>query len=199
MGRACIQAVFLICAGLASVAGAASATETRPPVPVGKTWQPVPHRAERNAEAKPAKPVSAAAEKRRGAARAQGKDKPRLAAKAAKQKAPHAASAKRHPVAAAAVPEQPPRTTAAGRAKELERRLDILMPGTKLGAAIEDRENPSWRRARPGHPAGESNALSVPLDDAGKAGFLARGYHAQPDVQNPHGNTGATFGLRTRF
>lgn len=199
MGRACLQAIFLACAGLASAGGVAAAAEARPPLPAGAASRSVPYRADLYAEATPAKPVGATAEKRRAAARPQSKEKPRLAAKAAKQKAAHAASAKRHPVAAAAVPEQPPRATAAGRAKELERRLDILMPGTKLGAAIEDRENPSWRRARRGDPAGEHNALAVPLDDAGKAGLLARGYHAQPDVQNPHGNTGATFGLRTRF
>ncbi|MBL8661872.1 MAG: hypothetical protein JNM29_03560 [Candidatus Odyssella sp.] len=127
------------------------------------------------------------------------KDKARAAAPAPKPKAPQAAPEKRRPVAAAAAPAQPPQATAAARAKELERRLDLLLPGTKLGAAIEDRENPSWRRARAGVPSGENNGLSLPFDEAGKAGFLARGYHAQPDVQNPHGNTGATFGLRQRF
>ncbi|MFO0990044.1 MAG: hypothetical protein U1F37_22265 [Alphaproteobacteria bacterium] len=141
-----------------------------------------------------------ATEKRRTAVKPQSKDKGRAAAAASKQKVPpHAAPAKRNPVAAAAPPAQAPRATAAARAKELERRLDILMPGTKLGETIEDRENPSWRRARPGRPAGESNGLSLPFDESGKSGFLARGYHAQPDPQNAHGSTGATFGLRTRF
>ncbi len=106
---------------------------------------------------------------------------------------------RRHPIPAAAIAEPAPAGSAAARAKELERRLDALMPGTKLNTALADRDNPPWRRPRPGSPAGEHNSLSVPFDEAGQSGFLARGYHARPDVQNPHGNTGATFGLRTRF
>ena len=64
---------------------------------------------------------------------------------------------------------------------------------------MADPENPSWRRPRPGRPAGESNTFSLPLDEQGRSGFIARGYNVLPDVQNQHGNTGATFGLRTKF
>lgn len=208
MGRACLHAVIAICAGLAFGAAPANAKQARPLLPPGGIWQSIPYQSERDAESASAKVEIANAEKRRRAdkpraAKPPGHEKARTAAKAAKPTpktiAQHAVHPKRHPVAAAAVPEQAPRTTAAARTKELERRLDILMPGTKLGASIEDRDNPSWRQARPGRPAGERNSFSVPLDEQGQAGFLARGYHAQPDVQNPHGNTGATFGLRQRF
>lgn len=209
MGRACLPAIVVLCAGLAFGAAPSDAKQARPLLPPGGVWQSVPYQAERDAESKPAKAERADAEKRRNpdkaraAAKPRAKEKARAAAKAAKpppkSTAQRAAQPKRHPVAAAAVPEQASRTTAAARAKELERRLDILMPGTKLGEAIEDRDNPAWRRARPGRPAGESNSFSVPFDEKGQAGFLARGYHAQPDVQNPHGNTGATFGLRQKF
>lgn len=208
MGRACLHAIVAICAGLAFGAASVSAKPTRPLLPPGGIWQSIPYQPEHDAESTSAKVEIASAEKRRRldkprAAKPQGNEKARAAVKAAKASpkaiAQRAAQPKRHPVAAAAVPEQAPRTTAAARTKELERRLDILMPGTKLGASIEDRDNPSWRQARPGRPAGERNSLSVPLDEQGQAGFLARGYHAQPDVQNPHGNTGATFGLRQRF
>jgi hypothetical protein len=183
------------CAGLALGAGAANAKQAQPLLPTGGVWQSIPYQAERGSETRPAKRDLETAEKPRAAV------KTRAAARATQPnaRAERAAPPKRQPVAAAAVPEQAPAATAAARAKELERRLDVLMPGTKLGAAIEDPYNPSWRRARPGRPAGESNSLSVPLDEKGQAGFVARGYHAQPDIQNPQGNTGATFGLRTRF
>lgn len=193
MGRACLSAAILISAGLAFGAGTADANEARPPqqaVGVGPS-------AARDTATKSEKLAGAAAERRRTVVKPKSKDKARAAAPAPKARQP--APEKRRPVAAAAAPAQPPQATAAARAKELERRLDLLLPGTKLGAAIEDRENPSWRRARAGVPSGENNGLSLPFDEAGKAGFLARGYHAQPDVQNPHGNTGATFGLRQRF
>ena len=208
MGRACLHAIVAICAGLAFGAAPASAKQARPLLPPGGIWQSIPYQAERDAESTSAKIDAANAEKLRRphkprAAKPQSSEKARAAAKVAKPSpkaiAQRAAPPKRHPVAAAAVPEQAPRATAAARTKELERRLGILMPGTKLGASIEDRDNPSWRQARPGRPAGERNSLSVPLDEKGQAGFLARGYHAQPDVQNPHGNTGATFGLRQKF
>jgi hypothetical protein len=199
MGCACLSAVLAVCAGLAIGTVAAKAKEARPLLPTGGVWQSVPYQAVRGAEADPAKRELAAAERARAAAKPQRKEKSRIAANAAKPKTLRAAPPKRRPIAAAAVPEQAPRVTAAARAKELERRLDILMPGTKLGAAIENRDSPPWRRARPGRPAGESNSLSLPFDETGQADFLARGYHAQPDVQNPHGNTGATFGLRTKF
>jgi hypothetical protein len=196
MGRACIPAIVALCAGLASGTAPASANQA-PLLPTGGIWQSIPYQPESDAESRPAKIEIA------DAAKPRGKEKPRAAIKAAKPSpktgVQRTAQPKRHPVAAAAVPEQAPSATAAARTKELERRLDILMPGTKLGAAIEDRDNPSWRRARPGRPTGESNSLSLPFDDKGQAGFLARGYHARPDVQNPHGNTGATFGLRQKF
>ena len=195
MGRACLSAIIAICAGLALGAAPANAKPARLLLPPGGVWQSIPYHAESNAESRPAKAV-ARAKKAQAAIKPRGNDKAR--AKAAAPKARREAR-QRHPVAAAAVPERAPRTTAAARAKELERRLDVLMPGTKLGANIDDPYNPAWRRGRLGRPAGESNSLSLPFDDKGQAGFLARGYHARPDVQNPHGNTGATFGLRQRF
>ena len=194
MGRACLPAVVAVCASLALCAGAAAAPPARALVPTGGIWQSIPHKAEREAPGARAKADIAPAPKLVSA-----NAKARIAAKAAKPAPAPKARPQRHPVAAAAVSEPAPRTTAAARTKELERRLDVLSPGTKLGEAMSDPENPSWRRARPGRPAGERNSLSVPFDEKGQAGFVARGYHAQPDVQNPHGNTGATFGLRTRF
>lgn len=198
-----------VCAGLALGAGATAAKPARPLVPAGGVWQSIPHTPEADgapsASDKPAfrkapKPAASAKPRRIVQdAKAAKAAKAARAAKAAKIAAPRKVQPQRHPVAAAAVAKPPPRDTAAARTKELERRLDVLMPGTKLGAVIEDPHNPSWRRARPGQPAGESNSLSLPFDEKGQAGFLARGYHAQPDVQNPHGNTGATFGLRTKF
>jgi hypothetical protein len=106
---------------------------------------------------------------------------------------------RRHPVAAATVSEQAPSVGPAARARELERRLDILAPGTKLGERMLDPDNPSWRRPRPGRINAESNSLSLPFDEKGASGFIAQGYHVQPDAQNPRGNTGATVGLRTRY
>ena len=193
MGRACLPAIVAVCASLVLCAGAAAANPARTLVPTGGIWQSIPLKADSGVPARSAQANAVPALKPASGANA------RTAAKTAKRAPAPKARPPRHPVAAAAVSEPAPRTSAAARTKELERRLDVLMPGTKLGEAMADPENPSWRRARPGRPAGERNSFSVPLDDKGQSGFLARGYHALPDVQNPHGNTGATFGLRTRF
>jgi hypothetical protein len=197
MGRACFPAVVAACAAL--VAAGAVAKEAQPLLPTGGIWQSIPYSAETSEPSestavpiRPPKPVATTSAPTSGI-------KPRLATKAAAPATAPKPRAPRHPVAAAAVSEEAPHGTAAARTKELERRLDVLMPGTRLGEAMADRENPAWRRARPGRPTGEANSLSVPFDDKGQAGFIARGYHADPDVQNPNGNTGATFGLRTRF
>lgn len=195
MGRACLPAIVAVCAGLAFGAGAADATQARPLLPPpGGLWQSISYPAERDAESKPASALGAAAKPK-------GKDQARIAGAGAAKPNPQPPREvrQRHPVAAAAVPERAPPATAAARARELARRLDVLMPGAKLGENLANPYNPSWRRARPGRPTGESNSLSLPFDDTGKAGFLARGYHVRPDVQNPHGNTGATFGLRQLF
>jgi hypothetical protein len=183
MVRAYLPAVVVFCAGFA----AAAAPPSRPLVPTGGMWQSVPYTADAGERAEPPKT----------AAKAEPNAKPRPEKKAAA--APKPQHPPRHPVAAAAPSENAPPTTAAARTRELERRIDALSPGARLGEPLADPENPSWRRARPGRPAGEHNSLSVPFDEKGQAGFIARGYHAQPDVQNPNGNTGATFGLRTRF
>ncbi len=172
MVRARLAAVFAVCAGLGFGTSAAVADEAM--MPPGGLWQSIPYESERT-------PVRTEI-----ASLPQSKLAPKM-------------RPRRHPVPAAAVPERAPRASAAARAKELDRRLGVLMPGTKLGANIANPYAPAWRRAHPGRPAGEDNSLSLPFDDSGRAGFLARGYHAQPDVQNPHGNTGATFGLRQRF
>lgn len=103
----------------------------------------------------------------------------------------------RRPVAAAAIAAPAPQIRGFASMTELERRLDALMPGTRLGEAIRDAETPAWRRARPGLLGAEHNGLWLSLDD--RAGLFARGYHVQPDAQNPNGNTGATVGVRARF
>jgi hypothetical protein len=174
-------------------AGAAVAKPPRPLLPPGGPWQSIPHTSASGAASETDETAIAPTFAPKPVIKPASSAAPRAA------KPARAARAQRHPVAAAAVSQPSPPATAAARTKELERRLDVLMPGTKLGAAMSDPENPSWRRARPGRPGSEHNTLSVPLDERGQSGFLARGYHAQPDVQNPHGNTGATFGVRTRF
>ncbi|HEY7611110.1 MAG TPA: hypothetical protein VIF14_17920 [Alphaproteobacteria bacterium] len=166
-------------------------------MPTGGMWQSIPYTAD--------------AGERGDAPKAGGKTGPsaeRNTAAAVKAVTPKTATPKtatpkthpaRHPVAAAATSEKAPPVTAAARTRELERRLDALLPGTRLGEPMADPENPSWRRPRPDRAGAENNSLSLPLDEKGLAGLIARGYHVRPDVQNPAGNTGATIGLRTRF
>jgi hypothetical protein len=192
MGLARFPVLVVACAALA--AGGAEAKETQPLLPTGGIWQSIPYSAEPSEPSDPTavptlppKPVATTSAK------------PRLATNAVALATAPKLRAQRHPVAAAAVSEEAPLGTAAARTEELGRRLDVLMPGAKLNETIADRENPAWRRARPGRPSGEPNSLSVPFDEKGQASFIARGYHADPDVQNPNGNTGATFGVRTRF
>lgn len=203
MGRAGIHALVAVLASVIAGAAIAAAEPARPPkralLPPGGIWQSIPYQAESEpSESTPVEslspPMIAASAKPRVAEASRADDKPM----GAKAPAPKARPA-RHPVAAADTAEQAPRSSAAARTKELERRLDVLMPGAKLNETMYDPDNPAWRRARPGRPGGEHNTFSVPFDDKGQSGFVARGYHALPDVQNPHGNTGATFGLRTRF
>ena len=184
MVRACLPALVAVGVGLA--AGGTAAQQTRTLVPTGGMRQSIPYvseRAERGEESNASSSTLRQAEKSAKSTPASGP----------KAKAP------RHPVAAAAPAEEAPRASAAARTKELERRLDVLLPGTRLGEPMADPENPAWRRPLPGRPSGEKNTLSLPIDEKGQSGFVARGYNVQPDVQNPHGNTGATFGLRTRF
>jgi hypothetical protein len=184
-----------MCAGLALAIGAADAKPARPLLPPGGLWQSIPYAPASGAsEREPTDETEVAAPQPPATAA-----KTPIATKTATRAPAPKTHSRRHPVAAAAVSEPAPPATAAARTKELERRLDVLMPGARLGEAVNDPYNPAWRRARPGRAAGEHNTLSVPLDEKGQSGFVARGYHAQPDVQNPHGNTGATFGVRTRF
>lgn len=169
-----------------AASAAAPQAAARRLVPAGGMWQSIPHQPQvalGSERPKAGSAVSRRAEK---------------AAKAAPAAGPKARPP-RHPVAAASVSEEAPRMTAAARTRELSRRLEALSPGTKLGEPMADPENPAWRRPRPGRPGPEGNSLSLPLDEKGQAGFVARGYHVQPDAQNPQGNTGATFGLRTKF
>jgi hypothetical protein len=205
MGRGYVPVVIAICA--ATIAGGAAAAQQRPLLPAGGMWQSIPYEESLDGPKAPSTTTSqkaattgekvgpAKAAKPAAATNPAAVAKPVAAAKpiSAKPKKP------RQPVPAAAVSEPAPNSSAAAKTKELERRIGILSPGTKLGEAMADPENPSWRRPRPGRPAGEANSLSVPFDDKGQSGFIARGYHQQPDVQVPNGNTGATFGLRTRF
>jgi hypothetical protein len=178
------------------IAGTAAAAPKRPLLPAGGIFQSIPYEESLDG----AKGSSSTSQK---TATAETPRPVQKAAKPAAKPAPKPVAAKpkpaRQPVPAAAVSAPAPSTSAAAKTKELERRIEALSPGTRLGAAMADPENPSWRRARPGRPAGESNSLSVPFDDKGQSGFIARGYHQQPDVQAPNGNTGATFGVRTKF
>jgi hypothetical protein len=190
MVRACLPVVVAFCTGLA--AGGAAAQKVRPLVPTGGMWQSIPYASE---SPDPGKESTRGIESKASSAILRQAEKSAKSTPAAGPKA----KAPRHPVAAAAISEEPPPTTAAARTRELERRLDVLLPGTRLGESMNDPQNPSWRRPRPGRPSGENNTLSLPIDEKGQSGFVARGYNVQPDVQNPHGNTGATIGLRTKF
>jgi hypothetical protein len=199
MGRACLPAVVAIVAAL--VTSAAVAQQVRPLLPKGGMWQSIPYEAEESVDgpkgpaAAPKTTASATTSQKITTVTAKPTAKPAKVATAT----PPNAKPQRKPVPAAAISEPPPRASAAASAKELERRIGILSPGAKLNEPMADRDNPSWRRARPGRPAADGQSLTLPFDDKGQAGFHARGYHAEPDVQNTKGNTGATFGLRTRF
>jgi hypothetical protein len=87
----------------------------------------------------------------------------------------------------------------AARARELSRRIAILAPGMTLGHPVFDPENPPWRHKDLGRAGPDGRAFSMPFDDSGRAGFVARGYREEPSWDNPNGNTGATFGVRTKF
>ncbi len=201
MGRACLRAVVVVAAGLAVAAGAgpADAKRVRPLIPTGGMWQSIPYTSEAADRADSATSSTSSATPRAAGEAVAAKVAKSAPAAGAKGAALPKARAPRHPVAAAAPAEEAPRTSAAARAKELDRRIGVLMPGAKLGEPMPDRENPAWRRPRPGRSGAETNSLSLPLDETGKSGFVARGYHTQPDAQNPQGSTGATFGLRTKF
>lgn len=179
---------LLASALIVTAAGAAAAepARVRPLLPPGGMWQGIPHAAAR--EAKP--PATKA--------RSELKRKVAKAAKAAPAAGPKARPP-RHPVAAAAAPAPPAAPGPAARARELSRRIGILAPGATLDAPIFDRDNPPWRRTRPGSAGPDGRALALPLDETGRSGFVARGYRKEPSWNNPTGNTGATFGLRTKF
>lgn len=169
-----------------AASAAAQQSAQRQLVPAGGMWQSIPYEpraADRSQRPKTAGAVSRQAEKASRFEPAAGPP----------------ARRPRHPVAAASVSAAAPRMSAAARTRELSRRLEVLSPGTKLGVPMADPENPAWRRPRPGRAAAEGNSLSLPFDEQGQAAFVARGYHVEPNVQNPQGNTGAAFGLRTRF
>jgi hypothetical protein len=174
---------------LVLVAGASGAAAqhkiARPLLPNGGMWQSIPYSV---ADAKPDTP--------RNAERA---SPARVVAKATMPARLEAQPTARKPVPAAAVPPQPPAETAAARTKELSRRIGILSPGAKLDEPINDPDNPAWRRRAADRPGVEGRDFSVPIDESGKAGFVARGYRQEPTWSNPNGNTGATVSLRQRF
>jgi len=164
----------------ASAAGVAAQQKTAPAArSAGSAWQSIPH-------------MAATAE--RGAVTA------KLKAPAARKSATASpAKARRNPAPAAYVPKRAPVDTAAARTRELSRRLDVLAPGAKLGEPMNDPENPSWRRRVRGQATAESRAFSMPLDDSGRSGFVARAYHGDRSWYNTNSSTGATLGIRTRF
>jgi hypothetical protein len=143
-------------------------------------WQSIPYGEERKESAEPLKP--AASTKRAPTSVVRAAAPPKRA---------------RRPVAAS-TPAEPPRTSAA-QTRELQRRIEALAPGTKLGRPIVDPQNPHWRRPRPGSTGPDGRDLAMPFDDSGRSGFVARGYHTDPNWENPRGTLGATFGLRAKF
>jgi hypothetical protein len=178
MGRS-VRFCFLLVGASALAAAASDArAQSRGLVPMGGMWQSIPY----------------TDEPKDGATRAE----PAMPAPAKATRIAAAPKAARRPVAAS-TPEEPPRASAAAKTLELARRIDALSPGTKLDQPIHDPQNPPWRRARPGAAGPDGRELSLPFDDTGRAGFVARGYHQDPNWENPRGNVGATFGLRTRF
>jgi hypothetical protein len=149
-------------------------------------WQSIPYADERK---EPAGPTKAVASTKPAMA------KPVRTVAAARRTAP---KSPRRPVAAS-TPHEPPRTSAGAKARELARPIEALSPGTKLDEPIHDPQNPRWRRPRPSSAGPDGSDLAIPFDDSGRSGFVARGYHTDPNWENPRGTLGATFGLRTRF
>ena len=188
MGRTVLIALILLSAS----ALAAAAQQSRGLNPRGGMWQSLPYTDEQRERAnriEPSAPVTVAPPKIKRVATLEPKSGPPKSV----PKTP------RHPVAAATPPAEPARTGAAAKTRELARRLEALSPGSRLDRPMTDSDNPSWRRAEPGRPGAETRTFAVPLDDSGRSGFIARGYHQVPTWENPRGNIGATFGLRTLF
>jgi hypothetical protein len=182
MGRTVLLSLLIVSA---SALGAA-AQQSRGLTPRGGMWQSVPYadeERERASRLEPSAPAIAAPPKIKRTA-AQPKSMPRT---------------QRNPVAAATPLAEPARPGAAAKTRELSRRIEALAPGTKLDQPITDPENPAWRRGQAGRPGPDGRAFAVPLDDSGRSGFIARGFHQDPTWENPRGNTGATFGVRTKF
>ena len=190
MARALTVALLMFVAGAS--AAVAQQKSAPPPLPAEGTWQSLPH-------------AAAGIERPRQKAKAERRQKPEHAAAVrslAKATAPARSKTQpspRKPMPAAAVPARPPAETAAARTRELARRIGMLAPGAKLDEAINDPDNPAWRRRRPDQAGADGRSFAVPIDDTGKAGFVARGYHQDPAWNNPNGNLGATFGLRQKF
>jgi hypothetical protein len=190
MTRTLTMALLMFAAGASGAA--AQQKSPRPLLPAGGMWQSIPHE-------------TAGAERPRQTAKAEPRQKPeraapaRITAKATVPARSKAQPAPRNPVPAAAVPSQPPAETAAARTRELARRIGMLSPGAKLDEAIDDPDNPAWRRRPADRPGADGRDFAVPIDDTGKAGFIARGYHQNPAWNNPNGNLGATVGLRQKF
>jgi len=203
MGHTVLIAIVVLGA---SALGAA-AQQSRSLTPRGGMWQSLPYTDEQRERAnglEPSPPAIVAPPKIKRVAALEPKAA-LLKSAAPKSAAPKAAAPKtapktpRNPVAAATPPEAPARPSAAGKTRELSRRLEALVPGSRLDQPIADPENPNWRRAHAGSPGAETRTFAVPFDDSGRSGFVARGYHQNPTWENPRGNIGATFGLRTKF
>jgi len=193
MGRTVLISLVVLSASALS----ATAQQSRGLIPDGGTWQSIRYTGEQRERAnllEPSTPALAVLPNiKRMADLAPKAAPPTIAAPKKMARTP------RNPVAAAMPTEEPAHLGAAAKTRELSRRLEALLPGTKLDQPIADPDNPSWRRAQPGRPGPEGNALAFPFDDSGRAGLVARGYHQDPTWENPRGNIGATFGLRTRF
>lgn len=191
MARKLFMALLLIAA--AGIPGAAAQQKSaKPLVPAGGAWQSVPYTTADLFTAKP---------KVRATATKADRAKPVVAiAKSVPSRGVAKASApQRHPVPAAAEPARPPADTAAARSRELSRRIGVLSPGAKLDEPFADRENPVWRKRAADRPGADGKDFAVPLDDSGKTGLIARGYHQDPAWNNTHGALGATVGPRLRF
>ena len=176
MGRAFLIAVLLVSA---SAAPAAAQQSSRAHAPAGGMWQSIPYIADATQPSERVEPTT-----------------PERAARVAPNSGPKVERPQRKPVAAAA-PE--PHMGEAAKSRELSRRIEILSPGTKLGEPMADPENPAWRRRRADRAGPDGRDFAVPLDENGQSGLIARGHREDPAWNNPNGNIGATFGLRTRF
>ncbi|MGH7003962.1 MAG: hypothetical protein ACREIP_08445, partial [Alphaproteobacteria bacterium] len=169
MTRTFSAAILILISGATSVAAQQSAPHA--PLPSGWMWRSTPYTAAM--ADRPPEP----------AARVTPARKPERIATTASAPARTKPSSRR-PVPAAAVPAQPPRQAAAAKTRDLARRIEALAPGTKLDQPMNDPDNPSWRRRHAERAGIEGRDFSMPIDQKGEAGFVARGYHQDPSWYN---------------